>query len=71
MSEKPEVIHHPETGEELTRNVFSREITYNGLSKTVDMPGWYTKDGSNAIFTKEDLKVFDQAMKELKGKGKE
>lgn len=29
------------------------------------MTGWYTKDGSDAIFTKEDLKEYDIAIKQL------
>ena len=29
------------------------------------MTGWYTKDGSDAIFTKEDLKEYDISIKQL------
>ncbi len=61
-----EVMVHPETGEELTRNIFPRTISYKGLSETIDMPGWYTKNGDDAIFTKNDLDIYDQTMKSLK-----
>lgn len=61
-----EVMLHPETGEELTRDVYPRIISYKDSTRTIDMPGWYTKDGKDAVFTKEDLRIYDKAMKELK-----
>lgn len=61
-----EVMLHPETGEKLTRNTFPRTISYKGLSEAIDMPGWYTQNGDDAIFTKEDLQIYDKTMKTLK-----
>lgn len=61
-----EVMLHPETGEELTRSTYPRIISYKNSTKTIDMTGWYTKDGKDAIFTKEDLRTYNKAMKELK-----
>lgn len=61
-----EVMLHPETGEKLTRNTFPRTISYKGLSEVIDMPGWYTQNGDDAIFTKEDLQIYDKTMKTLK-----
>ena len=60
-----EIKLHPVTGEELVRATYPRKIEYKGLSKTIQMTGWYTKDGSDAIFTKEDLKEYDVAIKQL------
>ena len=61
-----EVRIDPATGKEFARATYPRKIKYKGLSKTIQMPGWYTKDGSDAIFTKEDLKEYDAAIKQLK-----
>lgn len=61
-----EVMLHPETGEKLTRTTFPRTISYKGLTETIDMPGWYTQNGDDAIFTKEDLQIYDKTMKTLK-----
>lgn len=63
-----EVVIHPETGEELTRAVYPKTICYKNESKTIDMPGWYTRGGKDAIFTAEDLCVYNKAMRELKAK---
>ena len=56
---------HPVTGEELIRATYLRKIEYKGLSKMIQMTGWYTKDGSDAIFTKEDSKEYDVVIKQL------
>lgn len=61
-----EVKLHPETGKELVRAVYSRNISYKGLSKTIEMPGWYTRNGDDAIYTKNDLREYDKAIKQLK-----
>jgi len=63
-----EYIIHPETGEVLYRDI--RPITYNykGESVTVNVPGWYPKNSDEGILTKEDCKVGDMALKELKAR---
>ena len=55
-----------ETGERLTRDIRPFTITYQGHSKTFDMPGWYPAGEGEATFTDEDLKIYDKAIKELK-----
>ena len=55
-----------ETGERLTRDIRPLTITYQGHSKTFDMPGWYPAGEGEATFTDEDLKIYDKAIKELK-----
>ena len=59
---------HPETGEILHRDVRPVEFSYKGERITVDMPGWYPKEGDDGIFTHEDMKVSDQALKILKSR---
>ena len=59
---------HPETGEILRRDVRPVEFSYKGERITVDMPGWYPPEGDDGIFTHEDMKVSDQALKILKSR---
>ena len=59
---------HPETGEILHRDVRPMEFTYKGEKITVDMPGWYPAEGDEGIFTREDVKVSDQALRILKAR---
>lgn len=62
-----EIKYDIETGAELKRDIRPFTITYQGHSKTFDMPGWYpSKDECEATFTQEDLLVYDKAIKELK-----
>ncbi|MBQ4422376.1 MAG: type II toxin-antitoxin system MqsA family antitoxin [Schwartzia sp.] len=60
------VKYDVETGEKLTRDIRPFTITYQGHSKTFDMPGWYPAGEGEATFTDEDLKIYDKAIKELK-----
>ena len=59
---------HPETGEILHRDVRPMEFTYKGEKITVEMPGWYPAEGDDGIFTREDCKVSDQALRILKSR---
>lgn len=59
---------HPETGEILRRDIRPVEFSYKGERITVDMPGWYPPEGDDGIFTHEDMKVSDQALKILKSR---
>lgn len=62
-----EIKYDIETGTELKRDIRSITITYQGQSKTFDMPGWYPSDNKcEPTFTHEDLKIYDRAIKELK-----
>lgn len=63
-----EVRYDVETGEKLERAVRPLTITYQGHSKTFDMPGWYPANGGEGTFTRADLKVYDQEIKKLKAK---
>lgn len=55
-----------ETGERLERSIRPLTITYQGQSKTFDMPGWYPMHGGEGTFTYEDLSVYDKEIKKLK-----
>ena len=57
---------HPETGEILRRDIRSIEFSYKGEKITVEMPGWYPADNDDGIFSQEDMKVSDAALKYLK-----
>ena len=59
---------HPETGEVLHRDVRSMEFSYKGEKITIEMPGWYPAEGDDGIFTREDCKVSDQALRILKAR---
>lgn len=59
---------HPETGEILRRDVRAIEFSYKGEKITVDMPGWYPDEGDDGIFTHEDMKISDQALRILKSR---
>ena len=62
-----EIKYDIETGTELKRDIRPITITYQGQSKTFNMPGWYPQnDECEATFTYEDLEVYDKAINELK-----
>ena len=61
-----ESMIHPETGEILRRDIRPIEFTYRGETITVEMPGWYPANNDEGIFTQEDMKVSDAALKYLK-----
>lgn len=57
---------HPETGKELRRDVQPQTIVVGSLSRTVDVPGWYPGDDSDAIHSGADLKALNEAYKALR-----
>lgn len=61
-----ESMIHPETGEILRRDIRQIEFSYKGEKIVVDMPGWYPDDNDEGIFSQEDMKVSDAALKYLK-----
>ncbi|MDP2411362.1 MAG: hypothetical protein Q8M26_13885 [Pseudolabrys sp.] len=56
----------PETGKPMVRGVRPMALTCKGASATVEMPGWYCPDSDEAIFTRDDVKVSDAALKGLR-----
>jgi hypothetical protein len=59
---------HPETGEQLRRDIRPKTVTVGSRSRTVDVPGWYPEGDGDAVHTWTDLHEFDAAFKELRGK---
>ena len=56
----------PETELPMVRDVRPFVVSYKGRSTTVNMPGWYCEGADEAVFTKEDMRVSDAALTELK-----
>lgn len=56
----------PISGKNIMRDVRPFTVKYKDLSKTIPMPGWYPEDDGDAIFTKEDLYLYDTTFDELK-----
>ena len=57
---------HPETGKELRRGVRQQTIVVGSLSRTIDVPGWYPEDDSDAIHSGADLKALNETYKALR-----
>lgn len=56
-------------GRVLRRDVRPFTITYKGLSRTVDQPGWYPddrEDDGDAVFVGADLEASGAALRELR-----
>ena len=65
------IFINPETGEILRRDIRPIEFSYKGEKITVEMPGWYPAKGDDGIFSQEDMKISDAALKYLKSVVKE
>jgi len=57
---------HPETGQELRRDVRRQTVTFGSLSRVVDVPGWYPDGDGDALFDGTDLHAANTAFKELR-----
>jgi HTH-type transcriptional regulator/antitoxin MqsA len=57
---------HPETGQELHRDVRPQVVQFGSLSRVVEVPGWYPEGDGDAVFTGADLKASNTAFKELR-----
>lgn len=61
-----QVLVHPRTGERLTRDARPFVVEYKGLSRTVELPGWYPEGQGDGVVVGEDMAVADEALAELK-----
>jgi HTH-type transcriptional regulator/antitoxin MqsA len=43
-------------------------LSYKGKSITVEMPGWYGDHSDEGIVDADDMKVSDEALKQLKAR---
>jgi HTH-type transcriptional regulator/antitoxin MqsA len=64
----PETTVDLATGETLRRDVRPFEVSYKGVSKVVNLPGYYPLEGGKAesIHIGPDLAASDEALRELK-----
>jgi HTH-type transcriptional regulator / antitoxin MqsA len=62
----PETMISPETGAILRRGVRAITYTYKGRSATVDMPGYYSEDGTDGVHIGEDMAPSDAALRKMK-----
>ena len=59
---------HPETGQRLIRSERELTISYRGMKKTINMPGWYSPDdttGESGLHSSKDMRVSDRALNEI------
>ena len=61
-----EIRFDPVSGKKIIRDVRPFDVKYKNLTKTVPLAGWYPIDGGDAIFTQDDLDLYDAAFDELK-----
>ena len=68
MNEKNigEIRIDPISGKNIVRDIRPFTVKYKNLSKTISLPGWYPEDNGDAIFSKEDLDLYDTTFDELK-----
>jgi HTH-type transcriptional regulator/antitoxin MqsA len=57
---------HPETGATLHRTRRDEMVSYMGMSKQVDIEGWFPEDGGDGILIGDDSAPLDAALLELK-----
>ncbi|AWV19800.1 MULTISPECIES: type II toxin-antitoxin system MqsA family antitoxin [Methylobacteriaceae] len=63
MAEAPNC---PETGQPMVRGVRPDTVAYKGRTRTIMMPGWYCDASGESIHTRDDMKVSDRALADLK-----
>lgn len=61
-----QIVNCPHDGCIMEHDVRTVTITYKGLSKSVDVPGWYCRECGEGIHSGKDLKITDKALNELK-----
>lgn len=60
------LIVHPNQSVVLTRGIKKMPILYKGVTKIIDMPGWYSEDYSIGQHCKEDFELLDRERTILK-----
>ncbi len=56
----------PETGDLLTRGVRPFSVSYKGAACDVDLPGYYPDGNGDGVHVGDDMRVVDQALRQLK-----
>lgn len=57
---------HPETGKPLRRGVRTQIVRFAAFSRSIDVPGWYPDDDTDALFSGADLAESEHVFQELK-----
>lgn len=57
---------HPETGQVLSRSFRDQTVSVGSLSRTIEVPGWYSDDDSDSIHSGADLQTLNDTYKELR-----
>lgn len=57
---------HPETGKSLHRGVRPQIVQFGAFARSIDVPGWYPDDDSDALFSGLDLAESERIFQELK-----
>lgn len=57
---------HPETGATLKRARRVETVSYMGMSKQVEIDGWFPDDGGDGLLIGDDSLPLDKALAELK-----
>ena len=58
----------PKTRAPMRRGVRPLDLTYKGVTATIDMPGWYCDESGESIHTGADMQVSDRALNRLKAR---
>lgn len=68
MSGEDAIVRAHDTGAPLQRDVRPFDVGYAGLTRTVDLPGWYPAAGvaGDALHMGADLAAVEHALEELK-----
>lgn len=56
----------PGTGERLVRGVRPFVVEHAGLSRTVELPGWYPEGEGDGVLVGADMAAADRALADLK-----
>lgn len=56
----------PVSGLPMVRGLRPMTITYKGRSATFDMPGWYCDESGESLHGREDTRVYDRELNQLK-----
>lgn len=63
---RAETLRCPETGQTLRRDVRPFTVTYKGVSRVVNLPGYYPEGEGESVHVGDDLAVTDDALRALK-----